>query len=232
MSRQPLVTVVVPVLNGERFLKAALQSVLDQDYDPIELIVVDDGSTDESVAIVAGVPRVTLARQQNRGPAAARNAGISACHGELISFLDHDDLLPPAAVPVRVRYLASNPTVRCVLGHQRAFAEEGTELPRWVSGGGEAGADAFVPFSSMMLSRSVWEQVGPFDERLRSGEDADWLFRARAKGIAIEVLPDVVLLRRFHGANASYETGALQSGLIAAARARVADRRATVIADD
>src|SRR3954451_22735593 len=88
----PLVSCIVPVFNGERYLREALQSILAQSYRPIEVVVVDDGSTDRSPVVVAGFGReVRYLRQENAGPAAARNHGVQEARGELLAFLDADD---------------------------------------------------------------------------------------------------------------------------------------------
>ncbi len=92
MSENPLVSVLIPVYNGSRFLEHTLQSVLRQTYQPIEIIVVDDGSTDDSVAVVRGTaPQARLIRQANRGVGVARNRAILEAHGDFVCFLDQDD---------------------------------------------------------------------------------------------------------------------------------------------
>lgn len=105
----PLVSAVVPVHNGERFLAAALDSVLFQDYEPLEVIVVDDGSTDRSAEVASSRP-VRLLRQENAGMAAARNAGIAHASGELVAFIDADDEWLPEAVARQAAVLAKEPS--------------------------------------------------------------------------------------------------------------------------
>jgi glycosyltransferase involved in cell wall biosynthesis len=91
----PLVSVVTPVYNGEAFLRETLESIFAQDYEPFEVIVVDDGSTDGSAAIARSYPAARYIRQHNQGPAAARNAGIAAARGEFLAFVDADDVALP-----------------------------------------------------------------------------------------------------------------------------------------
>jgi glycosyltransferase involved in cell wall biosynthesis len=107
---QPLVSVVVPVRNGERFLGEALDSVLAQDYEPVELIVVDDGSTDGS-GDIAGARGAHVIRQEGGGLAAARNAGLAAAQGELVAFIDADDVWLPGKLVRQVEYLLDRPDV-------------------------------------------------------------------------------------------------------------------------
>jgi len=99
---RPLVSVVIPVYNAEPFLREALDSVLAQDYEPFEVIVVDDGSTDGSGTIARSYPEVRYLRQENQGPAVARNAGIAAAQGEFLAFFDADDVMLPNKLSVQV----------------------------------------------------------------------------------------------------------------------------------
>src|SRR3982074_3555445 len=100
----PLVSVIVPVYNGERFLAETLQSIINQQYRPLELIVIDDGSTDQTARIATSVSEVRYFYQRNQGVANARNAGLAAARGELIAFLDADDLWQPNKLSLQVEY--------------------------------------------------------------------------------------------------------------------------------
>lgn len=200
----PLASVVIPVHNGERFLSQALQSVLNQDYEPVEVIVVDDGSTDRSALIARSFEGLVYVHQPNRGPAAARNAGIARARGEFVAFLDHDDVMPPAALSVRIGHLLEHPNVGCTLGNMEAFFEPGSPRPRWLPAN-EASSPVPVSCSSLVARRSAIERVGGFDETFEFGEDQDWLIRAREAGVEIAVLPEVVLRRRIHDANMSHD---------------------------
>ena len=109
-STQPPLSIGLPVFNGEKYLAEAIRSVLAQTYSPIEIIVVDDGSTDSSQEILAGfVDRVTTVRQQNAGPAAARNRGIAEAKGEYVAFLDADDTWVPTKTVTQMRHLVNTP---------------------------------------------------------------------------------------------------------------------------
>src|SRR5213078_156464 len=110
-DEQPLVSVIIPVYNGARYLRAALESVFAQTYRPIEVIVVDDGSGDDSGVIAQSFPDVHFIHQENQGVAAARNHGFDAARGEFIAFLDQDDLWTPEKLKVQVNYLLNHPDV-------------------------------------------------------------------------------------------------------------------------
>lgn len=222
----PLVSVVTPVFNGERFLADAIGSVLAQTYRRFELIVVDDGSTDGSVALARSFPDVRVLEQDHAGPGAARNAGIAASRGELLAFLDADDLMPVDKLEVQVAYLKSHPDVGCVLGRQVLFAEHAVDLP-----------PAFAPPISsdrhpellergslqplsLMARRSVFDRVGEFSREF--GEDLDWLARVWGSGIRVEVVDAVVVHRRVHDANLTHETRASRLAMFRALQAHAA----------
>src|SRR5436305_11898720 len=105
----------MPVFNGEQFLEAALRSVLAQDYEPLEIVVCDDGSTDRTPEILASFPSVEVVRQQQRGAAAARNAAVAASSGELAAFFDADDLWPANRLSLQAQHLLPHPAAWRVL---------------------------------------------------------------------------------------------------------------------
>src|SRR5687768_3446883 len=110
-SAKPLISVVIPAYNGEVFLEQAIQSALEQTWPRAEVVVVDDGSTDRSAEIAASYP-VKLVRQENRGVAAARNRGIDEARGDLLSFLDQDDIFRPEKLERQFEALRTQPDAR------------------------------------------------------------------------------------------------------------------------
>jgi glycosyltransferase involved in cell wall biosynthesis len=195
MSR-PLVSAIMPVYNGEAFLQAALDSLLAQDYDPFEIVVCDDGSTDRTPAILAGVPGIRVLRQENRGAAAARNASIAASSGEFVATFDADDTWPANRLTLQAVYLIDHPEMGCVLGRQ-----EWIDPPPWLGRDAVYGDLDGIPLLSAMFRRTALDAVGSFDTSFSHSEDMDLLVRLRAKGIGIGLLPETVLHRRFHGSN-------------------------------
>jgi glycosyltransferase involved in cell wall biosynthesis len=227
------VSVVIPVFNGARFLAAALQSVADQSYRPLEIIVVDDGSTDGSGDVAARVAGVRCLRQDNAGPAAARNAGMAAASGEFFAFLDADDLMAPGRLELQVGYLQDHPEVGCVLGRQELLLEPGAEPPDWAltgAGSTDGRAELFgsgeVLAISTVARRTVFDRVGGFDPAFRWGEDVDWLFRLREACIPLTVLGDIVTIRRLHEDNVTRDTEAVARCRNALLKARLDRRRA------
>lgn len=201
---KPLVSVIMPVHNGAAFVAGALASIGRQTHSPLEIIVVDDGSTDASPRIIEGFrqerwPGLQYHRQPKAGPAAARNRGLELASGELIAFLDADDQWARGSLAGSVEMLA-DPALQVVVGcTQPVRAESG--------GGADSALEAFGPtwmtflLGAAVFRRDVFSFVGPFDESLRYGEDVDWFLRAREAGVNIGIRPDVTLLYRRHEGN-------------------------------
>lgn len=191
------VSAIIPVFNGERFLAEAIESVLAQDYDPLEIIIIDDGSTDNTPRIAAGyADRIRYVRQENGGPAAARNAGLLHSHGEAISFLDADDLWTPGKLMSQAAGLSEGASVDIVLGHlQRIKWSRAQEFEP------HGTPELSLSLGASLIRRQALGAVGTFDESLRQAEDWDWYMRARELGLSILVQQGVVLFYRRHEDN-------------------------------
>ncbi len=198
-----LVSVIMPVYNGERFIQEALDSIAGQGYPLIEIIVVDDGSTDSTREVVGGIDGpLRYYWQHNAGPASARNLGLRHSGGEFIAFLDADDLWLPGKLGRRVVCLTERPELLCCLGHIQNFwmdelADEAKEFE------GMRFAEELPGFHlcATLARRRLFEDLGSFDPGLRTGSDTDWLLRMRDAGVPYEVLPDLVAKRRLHSGN-------------------------------
>lgn len=200
----PLVSVVIAVFNGERFLAEALQSVFAQDYRPIEVIAVDDGSTDRSAEVVRSFPEARLLSQANAGVAAARNAGVRLATGEFLAFLDQDDRWTPGKLARQVSRLRERPSLGFVTARERVVLDGLAEAPRWVRPDSlQDSAVSFVP-GLLLIRRSAIDTVGVFDESMTNGSDTDWVYRAKDLGVTYEMMEDTLLLRRVHDRNASH----------------------------
>jgi glycosyltransferase involved in cell wall biosynthesis len=236
VSSIALVSVVVPVFNGAQMLGDAIRSILAQDYEPIEIVVVDDGSVDDSFDVARSFPSVRCLRQENAGPALARNSGIAVATGEFIGFLDADDVMRPSKVSTQMRYLAEHPLVGCVLTHQEVRLEAGAPSPQWMAAAesGQSADSASASSSSAypavqaltaLVRRSAAEPVGWFDPSMRLSDDVDWLMRLREAGVGIAVIPERLLVRRVHGSNISYETSTSQQELLRSVSALIRRRQ-------
>lgn len=201
----PLVSVIIPVYNGERYLPSTIQSVLLQDYRPLEIIVVDDGSTDRTAQIAQGFSDVIYLYQSNQGPGSARNLGIQKSKGEMIAFLDGDDLWMPNKLTLQVKYLLDNPEIGFVIAHMRPVIEEDVEWPPSLNRSYyEQQPPCYLP-SALLVRRAVLFVVGLFDPSYRHANDSDWFFRAKEAGIKMGIIPEVLVEKRIHSANLSHE---------------------------
>ena len=224
-THNPLVSVIVPVYNGERYLAATLESVLAQDYRPLELLVVDDGSTDGSAAVARSFPGARLVQQRNAGAATARNTGIAESRGDLLAFLDSDDLWLPRKLSLQVGYLVSHPETGFVLTRQRIVLEPGLPKPAWLKP--ELLANDSVGYlpSTLLVRRNVFAKIGLFNPQFVPSEDAEWFFRARDAGVPMGVVEEVLLEKRVHSANLSHGTAVSQAQLLRAARSSIARKK-------
>lgn len=189
----PLVSVVIPVYNGERFLKESLESVFAQTCHDYEVVCVDDGSTDGSCSLLEQYgARVRVIQQENAGQSAARNAGARQATGAFVAFLDQDDLWYPSKLAQQVAVLnaeADVALVHCnydridgdgrVLVAGAALAERASDL---ASPLGRLIGEVLVFPSAMMVRRDVFQRVGGFDPELRGFEDFDLIARLKQQG--------------------------------------------------
>ena len=191
MSREPLVTVVVPVFDGERHVCEAVSSVLAQTYANLELILVNDGSTDGTRAALEPylvLDRVRYLEQARRGPGAARNLALAQARGEIVAFLDHDDTWLPEKLELQIRHFLEHPDVGLVHGRMVYMDESGTAIAYqndWVGAlAGECFVELFgrnrIGTSTVAVSAACLAKVGRFSETLSRAEDYElWLRLAK-----------------------------------------------------
>jgi glycosyltransferase involved in cell wall biosynthesis len=210
MVTDPFVSVILPAYNATRFIGAAIESVLAQTYSRLELIVVDDGSTDSTASIVRGYrDRVRYIYQENARQAAARNNGLRHATGDLMAFIDADDIWLPQKLEKQVALFKQNPDLGLVYCSLREIDAEGNPLrdlradlrghvlERVLLGkfsGGGTGSTSLIP-------RKVLETVGDFDMDLPPCEDTDLLWRIASR-YPIDCVDEVLVLYRLHGGNA------------------------------
>jgi glycosyltransferase involved in cell wall biosynthesis len=231
----PKVSVIIPAYNHGHFLGEAIQSVLDQTFPEFELIVVDDGSTDNTKEVVESFkdPRIRYIYQENRGLPAARNTGIKASGGEYIAFLDSDDVWLPRNLELKVQVLDARPDVALVCSDFYPFDNEtGAIIGRFwhdkpflswlnpqevarqplkelLSRGG-----CFIRYSVAVMRREVFTEVGYFDESIWGHEDWDMSVRI-VQRFPIETI-DIPLARyRVHGSNLTANQGRMHEEAIA-----------------
>jgi len=206
----PLVSCIVPVFNGERYLAEALDSILAQQYEALEIIVADDGSTDATAAIARSYgDRVRVLQQPNAGAPAARNLGLQAARGELIAFLDSDDLWHREKLARQTARFGARPELEVSVTHVQSFwiPELREEAERFRDHPLSQPQPGYVTIT-MLARRAVFERVGGFNTGLSVGDPMEWFVRAAERGTVMELLPDTLAYRRLHQHNLSWESGA------------------------
>lgn len=197
----PLVSVVIAVKNGERFLSEALASVQSQTYANYEIIVMDDNSTDGTERIAKSYPGVRYLRSAGNGIAAANNQGIEAARGVLIAFFSYDDLWAPNKLSRQVDNLLSFPQVQYTITRFRYFLEPGCALPPGFNSQ-LLGKDLMGRIlETLVVWKSLFDTVGKFDTSYSVAQDVDWYARAKDQGVPMAILPEVLLFKRIHRGN-------------------------------
>jgi glycosyltransferase involved in cell wall biosynthesis len=238
----PLVSVIVPSFNHAAYLRECVDSVLAQDHAPLEVIVVDDGSSDGSLDILRSYgSRITLVRQRGGRQARARNLGLGVARGGLVAFLDSDDRYLPGRISAAVAAFDAAPDAGVVWADYRSIDAAGRVLGdgregRW-AGHGTAGLDQAKVFARVLLAgnpicnatatarRAVLDEIGGFDERVpRVCDGAAW-YQIAARGHRFIHLDRLVLDYRLHGSNDSARFAAMtrdrDTALLSAAQAYV-----------
>ena len=202
---QPVVSCIVPVFNGEQYLRETLDSILAQTYHPREIVVVDDGSTDRSPEVAASYGgSVRYIRQDNSGQATARNLGVRNSAGELVAFLDADDLWHREKLTRQVACFLARPELDYCLTQVQNFWEAELEQEAEMYQGHPRGRPmpGYVT-GTLVVRRSLFERIGLFDTSLGHADKTEWFLRADAAGAIKEMLPDVLMYRRMHPGNRS-----------------------------
>jgi glycosyltransferase involved in cell wall biosynthesis len=220
-----MVSVIIPVYNGEVFLARALKSVFEQDYRPMEVIVVDDGSSDATARIAKGWPEVRYFYQPNQGHGTAKNTGIEKSRGEFLAFLDADDWWAPNKLKLQIDFLETHPQVGFVISHMNMILEPGAEAPAGLKPELLHQASPALLPSALVVRRTTMSKVGAFDSAFRMGNDSDWFFRAQDMGISRKILPDVLLYRSLHGNNDSNQADVLWNDMFRLIRASIQRKR-------
>lgn len=189
------ISVVIPVYNGEKYLRACLESVLASISPVREILLIDDGSTDGTLEIAREFSQVQCFRQDNLGASAARNLGVKMAVGEWLAFMDADDLMLPGRLADGWEYLASRPELDGVFGEVEQFSDPPGAFPH-----DPRRQQAQLP-GTFMVRRSTFERAGLFAPEYRAAEFVDWVLRAQEMEARFALLPELVLRRRLHAHN-------------------------------
>lgn len=199
-NEMPLISVVVPVYNGEKFIREAIDNIFSQNYPALEIIIVNDGSTDNSEQIISSLPyEVRYIKKENGGPASARNRGIAEASGDYIAFLDVDDFWPENMLKRLIAEFQEDPELKVVHGYGQLI-EKDIKTGEWsFIGNPKEGFPGYI--GAGLYKKEVFQEVGLYDTFLKFGEDADWFNRAYEMKIPLKKLDEVTLYVRRHGEN-------------------------------
>lgn len=212
-SPYPLVSIIIPTYNRASFLREAVDSALSQTYPNLEVIVVDDGSTDETGAVLSEYAgQVHAVYQGNRGLPAARNVGVEASQGQFLVFLDSDDLLLPTKIQSQVEYLVTRPDIGVVYGDGYIMNEDGLadSLEPYMAASHPVSDDAFVRslllqnqlvVHAALVRRAVLPDKQVFDESLTRFEDWDLWLRMCLTGVKFAYRDEKTVVYRRHSGN-------------------------------
>ncbi len=200
---EPLVSVIVVTYNRAHFLKDALDSIQRQTFRDYEIILVDDGSTDNTKEIVKQYEGIRYIYQEHGGISKARNTAIRAARGKWIATLDSDDLWKEEKLQKQVDYLRANPECRIVYTKFSNF----TDIPEYELNERQKGLLQTVEkwyLPSALIDARLFDEIGLYDETKEWGEDTDWIFRLKFARIDMEhCVDDILYLRRVHSSNIS-----------------------------
>lgn len=194
------VSAIIPVYNGEDFLADAISSIIRQNYEPLEIIVVDDGSTDGTASIAQGFPGVNYVYQENQGAPAARNRGLQMARGNLIGFLDADDLRSDDKLAFQTSWFRKKPSAEIIVGYTQRMQlikhrEAKPEFRNYLE------PVLGMNFIASLFRRSVFDKVGLIDETFPHCDDWDWFMRAKELGVGMLVHKEVSRFYRRHDNN-------------------------------
>ena len=229
MISDALISVIIPTRDSGSFLAETLNSVADQSFANYEIIIVDAGSGDDTLSIAGCHSKVRIIVQQSTGLSGAWNEGIAAARGELVAFLDSDDLWAPRKLELQATHLAEHPDIELVATRMRFFLSPGEELPPAYRDPGllESEHASFFP-GNLLVRRRLFDVVGGFDPGLAIAGDMDWFARIQDLQIATHVLPETLYFKRIHCRNLSHGPLARQvwtRELMATVRASIRRKR-------
>jgi glycosyltransferase involved in cell wall biosynthesis len=198
-----LVSVIMPVFNAERYVEEAVRSVLSQTYKRIELICINDKSTDGSLSILEsfGSEIMFVNNEKNCGTAKSRNKGVRVARGEFLAFIDNDDIWESNKLEVQMTQFQNNPDLDVSFSYMQCFISP--EIGEQVKNLRYCPPDplpGYIP-STVVVKRTSFDKVGYFDSRWKNGESFAWILKAKEVGLKLEVVEDVLVKRRIHESN-------------------------------
>ena len=224
--KNPLVSVVMIVKNGEKYLHYAIKSVLIQNYEPVEIIIVDGHSNDATEKIAKSYPKVRFVKQEKKGVSDAYNLGIENAKGEFVAFLSHDDTWTPDKLKKQMTYLLEHPEIQYVISKIKYFIEPGATPPSSFRERLLNETPVGRIMETLVARKQAFNLVGKFNTDLSTAEDVDWYARAADANIPMAVIPEVLLNKRIHEDNLSLDVMKNNQNLLKALRESVKRKKA------
>ena len=221
----PSLSIIVPVKNAARFMAVGLQSVVDQDYPGLDLIVVCAPSSDQTLEIAESFESARVMEQEGIGLSAAWNTGIKAARGEFIAFLDSDDICVPGSLQRRAAQLSAQDVADYSIGKVAFFLEPGEDIPAGFKAQLLEG-DRLSPIPGTFLGRKTMiESVGGFDTNLKLAGDVDFFARLKDREIPRIDYLELVLRKRVHDSNLSNDAKINNAELLSLLRQSIERQR-------
>ena len=222
--KNPLVSVVLPLYNGKDFIVSSIASVLSQSYSPLELLVINDGSSDSSADLIPTDPRIRLFHRQNAGVAASRNFGIGQAKGSYLAFIDQDDYWYPDKLELQMQVLLNEPKLGYALTRMRNHLVGDTERPGWLKPELLVEDPVGSLPSTLLVRRRIFTEIGIFVEDLVNASDLEWFVRANNAGVPVQIIDQVLLQRNIHAQNCSHDNKTCKREMFAILRQKIKAR--------
>lgn len=220
----PLVSVIIPYYKAGKYIEAAIESVRAQHYAPLEIILIDDGSHDDIASRIKGWgDDIVFVQQENKGPASARNRGVERAKGEILAFLDADDIWTENKLKRQVERLQQDEKLGMVTGRVKWVVLEGSDDRGLIFT--KEGPRMNVHLGAALVRKWVFDQVGLFYEKLRFHEDHDFLLRVREAGIGLAIMKDVTLIYQLHNTNMTRDLNLAKTGFMEMLKRSIERRR-------
>ena len=225
MSKNPQVSVIIVVKDGDRFLDSAIESVFQQTFTNYELIVIDGNSTDNTATIAKSYEQIRYFLQQSKGIAGAYNEGISNAKGELIAFLSHDDMWTPDKLETQVKYMEDNPEMEYTVARVKFFLETGHSAPSGFRSELLQGDHVGKIMETLVAKKTLFDKIGGLSSDFNVAEDVDWFARANDAKIPTGIVDRVLLNKRVHDTNLSLNAQENNQNLLTILRKSIERKR-------
>ena len=199
----PLVSIILAVKNGEKYLDFAIKSILKQTFQDYEIIVIDGKSQDRTPKIAQSYPQIRYYYQQGQGVADAYNVGIEKAKGEILAFISHDDLWSIDKLDIQVNYLQNHPEIKYTVAKVKFFLEPGEAIPSGFRPELLTGEHTGFIMETLVVRKELFKIIGNFNSNYHVAEDVDWFSRVKDAVIPHKVIERVLLYKRVHNTNIS-----------------------------